>query len=187
MAVAPRAYRFTVEEYEHMVAAGVLSPDQRVELIEGEIIEMAPIGDPHASVVDRLNMLLTRHLGDRCIVRVQGPVRFPSLRSRPQPDLALLRRRADWYASSSPSATDIRLLIEVMDTSVEHDRRRKTPLYARAGVPEVWLVDIPARLLDVHRGPGEREYAEVRTARPGERVAPLAFPDVALRVDDILG
>jgi Uma2 family endonuclease len=114
-------------------------------------------------------------------------VRFRSLLSRPQPDLALLRPRADYDASGSPGSGDIHLLKEVMDTSVEYDRRRKTPLYARAGVPEVWLVDIPAGILDVHRGPGERGHADVRTARRGERVSPLAFPDVELRVEDILG
>jgi Uma2 family endonuclease len=187
MAVAPRARRFTVEEYEHMVQAGVFAPDDRIELIEGEIIEMSPIGDPHASIVDRLTMLMTRHLGSRCIVRVQGPVRFRSLQSRPQPDLAVLRPRADYYAGGSPGAGEIHLLIEVMDTSVEYDRRRKTPLYARAGVPEVWLVDIPADVVDVHRTPGERGYADVRTLRRGERLSPHAFPDVSLLVDDILG
>jgi Uma2 family endonuclease len=187
MAIAPRAKRFTVEEFEHMVQAGVFAPEARIELIEGEIIEMSPIGDPHASIVDRLTMLMTRHLGDRTIVRVQGPTRFITLSSRPQPDLAILRPRPDYYAGGSPGVADIHLLIEVMDTSVEYDRRRKTPLYARAGVSEVWLVDIPAGILDVHRRPGQRGYEDLRTARRGERVSPQAFPDVVVRVEDILG
>lgn len=170
-----------------MVQAGVFAPDDRIELIEGEIIEMTPIGDPHASVVDRLNMLMTRRVGDRIIVRVQGPVRFAKLRSRPQPDLALLAPRADYYASQAPGAGDIRLLIEVMDTSVEYDRRRKTPLYAHAGVAEVWLVDIPAGIVDVYREPSAAGYGDVRTLRRGEALTPLAFPDVTLAVDDVLG
>jgi Uma2 family endonuclease len=187
VAVLPRVRRFTVEEYERMVEAGVFAPDDRIELIEGEILEMTPIGDPHASTVDRLNMLMTRRAGDRAIVRVQGPVRFAGLRSRPQPDLALLTPRADYYRKQSPGADDILLLIEVMDTSGEYDRRRKTPLYARAGVAEVWLVDIPAGIVDVHREPSAAGYGSVRTVHRGETLGPLAFPDVTLRVDDVLG
>ena len=187
MAVLPRARRFSVDEYERMVHAGVFASDDRVELIEGEIIEMTPIGIPHASIVDRLNMLMARRLGDRTIVRVQGPIGFVALHSRPQPDLALLRPRKDYYAARIPGARDIFLLVEVMDTSVEYDRRRKAPLYARAGVRELWLVDIPAGVVDVQREPSADGYRDVRTLRRGERLTPLAFPDVTLGVDDILG
>jgi len=187
VAVLPRARRFTVDEYERMVHAGVFASDDRVELIEGEILEMTPIGIPHASIVDRLNMLMARRLGDRTIVRVQGPVGFVTLHSRPQPDLALLRPRKDYYATRVPSARDIFLLVEVMDTSVEYDRRRKAPLYARAGVRELWLVDIPAGVVDVQREPGAGGYRDGRTLRRDERLTPLAFPDVTLAVDDILG
>ena len=187
MPVLPRARRFTVDEYERMVHAGVFASDDRVELIEGEIIEMTPIGIPHASIVDRLNMLMARRLGDRTIVRVQGPIGFVALHSRPQPDLALLRPRKDYYAARIPGARDIFLLVEVMDTSVEYDRRRKAPLYARAGVRELWLVDIPAGVLDVQRAPSSDGYRDVRTLGRGERLTPRAFPDVTLAVDDILG
>jgi Uma2 family endonuclease len=176
-----------VDEYERMVHAGVFAPDDRIELIEGEIIEMTPIGDPHAGVVDRLTMVMTRRVGDRVIVRVQGPVRFRSLRSRPQPDLALLKPRADFYVNGSPGADDILLLVEVMDTSVEYDRRRKAPLYARAGVREVWLVDIPAGAVDVLREPSADGYRDVRTLHRGEHLTLLAFPDVTVTVDDVLG
>ena len=187
MAVLPRARRFTVDEYERMVHAGVFASDDRVELIEGDIIEMTPIGIPHASIVDRLNMLMTRRLGDRTIVRVQGPIGFVALHSRPQPDLALLRPRKDYYAARIPGARDIFLLVEVMDTSVEYDRRRKAPLYARAGVRELWLVDIPAGVLDVQREPSADGYRHPHTLRRGQSLTPLAFPDVTLGVDDILG
>ncbi|HEX9820336.1 MAG TPA: Uma2 family endonuclease [Methylomirabilota bacterium] len=187
MAVLPRARRFTVAEYERMVEAGVFRSSDRVGLIEGEIIEMTPIGDPHASVVDRLAMLMSRLVGHRAIVRMQGPVRFIRLHSRPQPDLVLLAPRADYDAGGAPGTREIFLLIEVMDTSVEYDRRRKTPLYARARVPEVWLVDIPAGVVDVHRNPGEGGYRNARTVTRGETLRPQAFSDVTLSVDDILG
>ena len=187
MAVLPRARRFSVDEFERMVDARVFAPDDRLELIEGEILEMTPIGDPHASVVDRLTAFLVTRLAGRAIVRVQGPVRFRALRSRPQPDLALLEPRPDYYASGAPGAGEIFLLVEVMDTSVEYDRRRKAPLYARAGVSEVWLVDIPAGAVEVHREPGAAGYRDVRTLRRGETLAPLAFPDLTLGVGDVLG
>jgi Uma2 family endonuclease len=124
VAVLPRVRRFSVDEFERMVCAGVFASDDRLELIEGEIVEMTPIGDPHASVVDRLAAILFRRLDDRVIVRVQGPVAFIALHSRPQPDLALLQPRTDFYVSGAPQAGDIFLLVEVMDTSVEYDRRR---------------------------------------------------------------
>lgn len=108
-----------------MVEAGVFGPDDRVELIEGEIIDMAPIGNPHASVVDRLTMLLAPRVANRAIVRVQSHVAFRSLKSRPEPDVILLKPRADFYRASAPAADDIFLLIEVMDTSTDYDRRRK--------------------------------------------------------------
>jgi Uma2 family endonuclease len=187
MAVAPRTRRFTVEEYHRMGEAGVLRPEDRVELIEGDVIEMPPIGNHHASVVDRLNALMVRRVGDRAIVRVQGPVRFPALYSEPQPDLLLLKPRADYYAETGPGAEDVLLLIEVMDTSVDYDRRRKTPLYARARVPEVWLVDLPASVVEVHRDPTDRGYREIRTIRRGDVLTPGAFPDITLGLADLLG
>jgi Uma2 family endonuclease len=187
VAVLPRVRRFSVDEFEHMVRAGVFASDDRLELIEGEIVEMTPIGPPHQSIVDRLTMLMARRLGDRTIVRVQGPVGFVPLHSRPQPDLALLRPRDDYYATRVPGAREIFLLVEIMDTSAEYDRRRKAPLYARAGVRELWLVDIPAGVVDVLREPATEGYRDSRTYRRGETLALLAFPDVALRVDDVLG
>ena len=187
MAVASRTRRFTVEEYDRMVEVGILGADDHVELIEGEIIEMAPIGLPHESVVDRLNMLLARGVGDRAIVRVQSSVRFPAFRSRPQPDLAVLKPRQDFYRTSGPGAADIFLLIEVMETSAAYDRETKAPLYARAGVVELWLVDVPGRVVEVHRDPTAGTYRDVRTLRGHDTVAPLAFPDLTLRVPEIVG
>ena len=170
-----------------MVEAGVFGPDDRVELIEGEIIDMAPIGNPHASVVDRLTMLLAPRVANRAIVRVQSHVAFRSLKSRPEPDVILLKPRADFYRASAPAADDIFLLIEVMDTSADYDRRRKAPLYARAGVGELWLVDVPARLIEVHRDPGDTGYRDVRTRRGDDTVTPEVFPDLTLGLPEILG
>ena len=129
MAVAPRARRFTVDEYERMVDARVFAPDDRIELIEGEIIELAPIGPPLESVVDRLNMLLCRRIGDRAIVRVQGSVRFRALKSRPQPDLAVLRPRSDYYRASGPTADDVR----TTGTRRDAARPRSCPFRDRLG------------------------------------------------------
>lgn len=177
--------RFTVEEYHRMGEAEILTDDDRVELIEGEVVEMSPIGAHHARCVDRLTALLVPAVQGRAIVRVQGPVRIPP-RFEPQPDLALLRWRDDFYPEPVGPG-DVLLVIEVAETSVGGDRRRKIPLYAAAGIPEVWLVDLPAGLIDVYRDPGPLGYALRRPIRRGERVAPEALADVAIEVAVILG
>ena len=187
MAVAPRVRRFTVDEYERMLDAGVLAPDVHVELIEGEVVDMAPIGDPHASVVDRLNKFLVSRVGDHAIVRVQSHVTFRPLKSRPQPDLALLRPNPGFYQLSAPTARDIFLVIEVMDTSHEYDRGRKARMYARAGVGELWLVDVPQRIVEVRRAPWEAAYGEVRVVSGDQTVSPSAFRDITLSLTDIFG
>lgn len=127
---------FTVEEYHRMAEAGILREDDRVELLEGEIVEMTPIGSRHAACVDRLNQLGVRGVGPRAIVRVQSPVRLGE-RSEPQPDLTLLRARPDFYAHAHPGPADVLLIIEVAEASADADRTVKMPLYARAAIPEV--------------------------------------------------
>ena len=169
-----------------MVQAGILGEDDRVELLEGEIVEMAPIGSGHAACVDRLTHLLVRQFAEKSIIRVQNPVHLGE-RSEPQPDLALLRSRPDFYAKAHPGPEDILLLVEVAETSVELDRDVKLPLYARAGVPEVWLVDLPGERIEVYRKPTPQGYQEVRQVRRGERVASQAFPDIGLAGEEILG
>ena len=169
-----------------MVQAGILGEDDRVELLEGEIVEMAPIGSGHAACVDRLTHLLVRQFAEKAIIRVQNPVHLGE-RSEPQPDLALLRSRPDFYAKAHPGPEDILLLVEVAETSVELDRDVKLPLYARAGVPEVWLVDLPGERIEVYRKPTPQGYQEVRQVRRGDRVAPQAFPDIGLVGEEILG
>jgi Uma2 family endonuclease len=178
--------QFTVEEYYRMGEAGILRESERLELIEGEILTMVPIGPEHAASVDRLNRLWASRLVDRAIVRVQNPVRI-SPASELQPDLALLRPRPDFYRKSHPEAADVLLLIEVADTTVEADRRVKIPLYAKAGIPESWLLDLPGNRVELFRQPGTDGYQHARLHSRGQFLTPEAFPDIILTVDDLLG
>ncbi len=186
MTIEVKRRRFTVDDYYRMAEVGILTEDDRVELLDGEIVEMSPIGSDHAGHVKRLNTLFTSRLGARVVVSVQDPVRL-SRHSEPQPDVALLRPRADFYARGHPRPDDVLLLIEVADTSVEADRRIKMPLYARAGIEEVWLVDLTTERVEVYRGPAADGYREIRALARGQGIVPQAFPDLALGVDDLLG
>jgi Uma2 family endonuclease len=178
--------RFSVEEYYRMGETGILSQGERVELIAGEIVMMTPIGPPHAGSVDRLTRLWTSRLGDRVIVRVQNPVRFPP-DTELQPDVALLRPRADFYGKSHPECADVLLLIEVADTTAETDRGVKIPLYAKAGIREVWLLDLSVERVEVYRQPSPDGYREVLTYHRGQVLAPETFSDLLLSLDDLLG
>lgn len=161
-------HRITVDAYYRMGEAGIIAPDARVELIEGEIIDMAPMGSAHASVVSMLNQRLVTALASRAEVRCQLPIQLDE-HSQPEPDIALLKHRADFYRGGHPSAADVLLVIEVADTSLEFDRAVKVPLYARHGIAEVWLVDLQNRLLTVHREPKDGIYRNIRTTgAPGK-------------------
>lgn len=175
MAVEIVRHRFTVEDYHRMAHAGVLGENDRVELIEGEIVEMAPVGSRHASCVDRLVRLFTQGLGEQVIVRVQNPVRLGE-RPEPQPDLALLRPRLDFYAEAHPGPKDVFLLVEVADTSASYERQVKLPFYAQWGIPEVWLVDLAEGVVEVCREPRPEGYAMSEKHLRGQRLAPRAFP-----------
>jgi Uma2 family endonuclease len=179
--------RFSVKEYHRLVEVGILTKKDRVELLEGEIVEMAPIGSPHQGTADRLNRLFTSRLGERAIVRVQGAIALASVESEPQPDVALLVPRPDFYTSGHPEPADVLLVVEVMDSSALKDRRVKLPLYARAGIVEVWLVDLNTERVEVYRRPGSGGYGESRVLQRGERLALQAFSDVALTAGDLLG
>jgi hypothetical protein len=174
--------RFTIEEYERMAETGILTQDDRVELIDGEIVEMSPIGNPHAAFVANLTHLLVHAVGDRARVWVQGPVRVPP-RSKPQPDLALLRPRS--YVREGATTEDVLLVIEVADTSLRYDRTVKLRVYARAGIPEYWIVDANTETLEIYRSPLGDGYAGHLRPSGNERVAPLAFPEAALPVASI--
>ena len=178
--------RFTVDEYHRMAEAGILDEDDRVELLDGEIVEMTPIGPRHAGGVKRLNRLFTARLGERAIVDVQNPVVLDP-HWEPQPDLTLLRPREDFYTGSHPRPEDVLLVVEVGETSLERDRGLKLAAYARARVPEVWWLDLPGEALEVCRDPAPDGYRDVRRLGRGERVAPVAFPDLELTADELLG
>ncbi len=179
--------RFTVDEYHRMGDAGILGCDERLELISGQIVVREPIGVRHASTVDRLTSLWTSRLGGRAIVRVHNPVQFPEADSELQPDILLLRPRDDFYATGHPRVADVLLLIEVADTTLRLDRRVKIPLYAAVGVSETWLCDLVAERLEAYSRPKGGAYLATRILGRGERVAPAAFGDVVVAIDDLLG
>ncbi len=175
--------RFTVHDYHHMAKAGILHEDDSVELIEGEIVEMAAIGTRHFVCVNTLNRLLVRAVGDEAIVSVQNPVQLNE-HSEPQPDLAVIRARD--YKESLPTPEDVLLLIEVSDTTLAYDRNTKLPLYAQASIPEVWIVDIGGGFLERHVEPSGNIYRRVEKARRGETLSSVALTEVVLSVDDLL-
>jgi Uma2 family endonuclease len=185
MGVQVQRRLFTVEEYHRMAEAGILSEDDRVELIEGELVTMSPIGSRHAACVARLTALLFPVEG-RGILWVQNPIRLGA-RSEPQPDVTLLRYRPDFYASAHPGPEDVLLVVEVAETSADADRSLKIPLYARCGIPEAWLVDLLEERIEIYRHPTPQGYRSLHIAHRGETVSPTALPDLELSVDEILG
>jgi Uma2 family endonuclease len=185
MSMPASRHRFTVDEWHQMIEAGVVRKGQRLELLDGEIFEMALIGPHRASVVDRLSHLLVTRFGHVAIVRVRGPVTVDQ-RSEPQPDLTLMRRRSDFYRKAHPGPHDTFLIAEVADSSFDYDHA-KLRIYARTGVEEVWIVDLRGDRVEIHRRPHDGVYVEMRFAERGEDLACLAFPDITLGVADILG
>ena len=182
----PRRHRITVDEYYRMVEVGLLAPKARVELIDGEIIDMPPIGDPHMATVDRINELLIHAVGDRAIVRCQGAVQLGDF-SAPQPDLVLLARREDYYSTRRAVAEDIFLTIEVSDTTLSYDRGRKMALYARHRVPELWVIDVNSRRLHLYRRPSENAYLDVSSLEAPSTMTVERLPGFTLDLSWLLG
>jgi Uma2 family endonuclease len=178
--------QFDVGQYHHMIATGVLREGDRIELIEGEILEMAAIGSQHAAQVKRLNRLFSRRLIDEILIAIQNPVELGP-RSEPEPDVALLRWRADYYADSHPQPADVYLVIEVADSTVEYDRQVKAPLYARSGIVEYWLIDISAETIEIYRQPTPDGYQQIEIGRRGMAIGVTALPDLTFTVDQLLG
>ena len=170
-----------------MIEAGILSEDERIELIRGEMVEMSPIGKRHAGCVLWLNHSFVSRLASRAQVYVQNPVTVENQQSEPQPDIALLRYREDWYRTQLPTPEDVLLAVEVADSSLAYDREVKIPLYAKAGIPEAWLVALPSDSVFSYRDPSPAGYRTVREYRRGDVIAPEAFPDERFTVDEILG
>jgi Uma2 family endonuclease len=182
----PRRHRLTVEDYYRMGEIGILAPDARVELIEGEIIDMAPPGSLHAGIVDQLVLVMGSAVAGRALLRVQNPLRL-DVHSEPQPDVSVLRRRADFYKSGHPQPSDALLVVEVADTSLRFDRDDKIPLYARHGIPEVWLVDLKAKRLVRYRNPQQGAYALVDEPDLGSPLEIAALPGTRLDLSTLFG
>lgn len=177
-------HRWSVAEYHQMAQAGLLDETDHVELIEGELIDMAPIGSRHAFRVDSLARALQLAAGREVLVRVQNPVVLGE-RSEPQPDIAVVKDKN--YAEAHPTADDVLLIVEVSDTTLAYDRDVKLGLYARHGIPEVWLLDINSRELTVYREPAEGQYRLIRKPTAAEVVSPVLVSGVALRLTEVMG
>jgi Uma2 family endonuclease len=177
--------RFTADEYQRMGEAGILGEDDRVELIDGEIVTMSPVGSPTSSAVDRVTQRLVLRLGERAIVRVQGPVRLDAF-TEPQPDITILRPRDDFYRAGHPHPADVLLVIEVVETSLRYDRDVKAPLYARAGIVEYWLADLTGNTVTCHASPQQGMFRDVTVRRRGEALSPRSLPGVTITVDDLM-
>ncbi|NJK68419.1 MAG: Uma2 family endonuclease [Microcoleus sp. CSU_2_2] len=186
MSVKMQRRLFTVPEYHLMGEAGILSEDDRVELIEGEIIQMAAIGTRHASSVKRLIAVFSDLERKRAIIGAQDPIQLTE-RTEPQPDVVLLQPRADYYATAHPVPSEVLLLVEVSDSTIDFDRDVKVPNYAHSGIQEVWLWDLEANCLEVYRFPMANGYSSLQKFERGEMVSPLAFPELEVSVDFILG
>lgn len=178
--------KFDVRDYYRLAEAGILREDDHVELIEGEIVTMVPIGSGHSGAVAALTYVFMHAAGSRATVVGQHPLRLSDI-SEPQPDVMLLKPRADFYRSGHPTAADVLLLIEVAQSSLRYDRGVKLPLYARHGVPEVWIVDLANRVVEVHRDPQPDGYAGSATFGPGEMLEPALLPGLRLPVVDAIG
>ncbi len=186
MATEYAHWRFTVDEYHKMGAAGILGEDDRVELVDGKIVQMSPINISHAVCVDRLNKLLNRILPEEFTMRVQSPIFLDDI-NEPQPDVAVLRPGDYLNMAQHPGPADILLIIEVADSTVSSDRRQKMPRYARAGIPEAWIVNIPKGVVEVYSNPVDGKYESMQRVGRSGSITVETLPDISLRVDDFLG
>ncbi len=186
MSVELQRRPFTADEYEALGRAGILDEDDRVELIEGEIVETAPIGKRHSACVARLNRLFSERAAEQAIVWVQSQIRLSDF-SQPEPDVTLLTLRDDFYEDRHPGPADVLLLIEVADASLEADREIKIPLYGRSGVREAWLVDLQGRAVEVYRSPSADGYDAVERVAPPGILRPQALEGVEVSVEEVLG
>ncbi|MFL6601440.1 MAG: Uma2 family endonuclease [Steroidobacteraceae bacterium] len=178
-------HRITVAEYHQMAEAGILPPDARVELIEGEIIDMPPIGSGHGGTVMQLSELLQDAARGRAKVWIQSEIRLSDI-SEPQPDFALIKGRADFYKKQHPGPADTFLVIEVSESSLRYDLQVKAPLYARHGIPEYWVIDLPGRQVRFFRSPQAGQYTDVTSSATPGVVAPAALPEVQIDLTHVL-
>jgi Uma2 family endonuclease len=183
---SPTPLSLTVEQYFQMHEAGVFAPDARVELIDGVIYEMPPLGSPHHSITMRLNEFFLRRLAGQITLSPQGALVLPP-RSVPQPDIQLLLRRDDFYEARNPIAADTLLVVEVSDSSLRFDRRIKRPIYAREGIAEMWIVDVRGRRVEVATEPDGAEYRQIRLLERGGSVCLQAMPEFEVTWADVFG
>jgi Uma2 family endonuclease len=179
-------YRWTVDLYHQMIETGILGEDERIELIKGELATMSPIGAEHSGTLKKLTEMLFEQLRRRAVISVQDPLQVDDY-SEPEPDLALLAPRRDFYKRALPRPADVLLVIEVADRSLAYDRTIKMALYAGAGIAEAWIVNLIDRWIEVYRDPSSVGYTTLLKILPGKSVAPLAFADVIVAVDELLG
>lgn len=177
---------FTVDDYYRMAEAGIIADGERVELIEGEIVQMSPIGDRHSLAVNRANMIFARGVGDRAVVSVQNPASMDRY-NEPQPDVVLIRPREGFYGTGKPAPEDVLLMIEVADTTLRKDRNVKLPVYARNGIREVWIVDLQHDVILVFRDPKDGAYQTSETFKLGQLIRCGAFPEFAIESGELLG
>ncbi len=183
----PVKYKFTAEEYQLMGKAGVFHPEARVELINGEIVVMSPIGLKHAVVINRLTRFLIKNLNDAGIVSVQNSFRIPHY-SEPQPDIVILRPRDDFYANKFPLPEDVLLIIEVADSSLRYDRTTKLTLYAEHHIPEYWIANLERDIVEIYRQPQNKSYLKQTLIDSAEiTFAPIALPEMTMTLKDIYG
>ena len=183
--LASKKRGFSADDYQFLGVLGILDEDDRIELIDGEIVVMSPIGNRHSACVDRLNHIFVRGVNGQAIVRVQGSIRLGD-DSEPQPDIALLRHHDDFYVEAHPTSDDILLLVEVADSSLERDREKGRNTYAKHGIPELWIANLRDEVVERYRNPTPDGYGDMNTFNRGDTISPELLPDVELAVDDIL-
>ena len=186
LAFSPPPYKFNVDEFDLMGTAGIFGEDDRVELIEGEILQMSPIGIPHMSIVNRLTMLLAQTVGKSAIVSVQNPI-VVNRYNQPQPDLVVLKYRDDYYDKARPLVDEILLVIEVADSSVHYDRTRKKSIYAANGIMEFWVVNLGRGHVEQYSNPTAGDYRDVNVLKRGQQIRLTALPEIQFEIVDILG
>ena len=185
MAVDYSTRRFTVDEYVRMAEMGIIGPDEKVELIDGEIVTVPPMGDAHALSMRRGMHLLIVKFDGRAVISAQLPIGLGK-RSMPEPDFCVLHWDPRFYADRQTTPADVYAIVEVSDSRLAFDRGKKLGVYARAGIPDYWIVNIPDDVIEVYRGPHDLGYAPARTVRRGERIALLAFPDDLIAAEELL-
>src|SRR5258706_5980006 len=179
-------WAISVADYHRIHEAGILGEDDRVELIDGEVRLMSPIGTAHAAIVTLYMALLFPQVGQNAILSVQNPIQLNDA-SEPQPDLMLLQYRADFYIKVPPRAADVLLIIEVSDSTLAYDRLEKLPRYALAGIPEGWITDVDGQAVERYTDPQGNQYGTKQTLKRGQSISVQALPTVSLSIDSIFG